>query len=61
MKGLGDLNTAGKRVLIVATTGRVGLWLVLAASIVGLGIVEQVANTKNDAFVRQVGALEDYN
>lgn len=61
VKGLDDSNAAGKRALIVAAAGGVGIWLVQLARIAGLEVVAQVGSAKNDTFVRGLGASETVN
>ena len=55
-KGLNDPNTNGKRILVTAAAGGVGVWLVQLARIAGLEVVAQVGSAKNDKFVRGLGA-----
>ncbi|KAL9125365.1 MAG: hypothetical protein Q9217_005422 [Psora testacea] len=61
VKELDDPNANGKRVLIVAAAGGVGVWLVQLARIAGLEVVAQVGSAKNDKFVRELGASETVN
>ena len=59
--GLHDSSSAGKRVLVSAAAGGVGVWLVQLAKIAGLKVVAQVGSVENDAFVRELGAAETVN
>ena len=59
--GLNDPESAGKRVLIDAAAGGVGVWLVQLARIAGLHVVAQVGSVENDKFVRELGAAETVN
>ena len=59
--GLDDADSKGKKVLITAAAGGVGVWLVQLARIAGLHVIAQVGNEKNDAFVRRLGAVETVN
>lgn len=61
LKGLDDPSTDGKRILITAAAGGVGVWLVQLARITGLHVVAQVGNAKNDKFVKELGASETVN
>jgi NADPH:quinone reductase-like Zn-dependent oxidoreductase len=61
LKGLDNPNTAGKRILITAAAGGVGVWLVQLASIAGLEVVAQVGSARNDEFVRGLRASETVN
>ena len=56
VKGFDDPNTDGKRILVTAAAGGVGVWLVQLAKIAGLDVVAQVGSAKNDKFVRELGA-----
>ena len=51
----------GKRVLVTAAAGGVGVWLVQLARIAGLEVVAQVGSEENDRFVRELGAVETVN
>lgn len=59
--GLDDPTSAGKRVLIDAAAGGVGVWLVQLARIAGLHVVAQVGSAENDKFVRELGASDTVN
>ena len=61
IKGLNDPSAKGKKALIIAAAGGVGLWLVQLARIAGLEVVAQVGGEKNDKFVRRLGASETVN
>ena len=61
LKGFDDPNTGGKSILITAAAGGVGVWLVQLASIAGLKVVAQVGGTRNDKFIRGLGASETVN
>ena len=59
--GLGDERSKGKRVLITAAAGGVGVWLVQLARVAGLDVVAQVGREENEEFVRELGANEVIN
>ncbi len=59
--GLDDAKAAGKRVLVDAAAGGVGVWVVQLARIAGLRVVAQVGSAENDKFVRDLGASETIN
>lgn len=61
VSGLDDPSAKGKRVLVTAAAGGVGVWLVQLARIAGLEVVAQVGNPENDRFVRELGAAETVN
>jgi NADPH:quinone reductase-like Zn-dependent oxidoreductase len=61
VKGLDDPTAKGKRVLVTASAGGVGVWLVQLARIAGLHVVAQVGSPENDKFVRELGASETVN
>ena len=56
-----DGANQGKRVLVTAAAGGVGVWLVQLARIAGLEVVAQVGSEENDRFVRELGATETVN
>lgn len=58
VRGLDDPTSAGKRVLVDAAAGGVGVWLVQLARIAGLHVVAQIGSAENDKFVRELGASE---
>lgn len=58
LKGLDDQSARGKKVLITAAAGGVGIWLVQLAKLAGLEVVAQIGNHENDRFVRTLGASE---
>lgn len=59
--GLEDARSVGKRVLVTAAAGGVGVWLVQLARIAGLRVVAQVGSKENEEFVRGLGASETVN
>ena len=59
--GLTDPSAAGKRVLINAAAGGVGVWLVQLARIAGLHVVAQIGSAKNEKFIKDLGASETVN
>ena len=61
VNGLHDPESAGKKVLVTAAAGGVGVWLVQLARIAGLDVVAQIGNAKNDKFVRDQGASRTIN
>ena len=61
VSGLDDPDSKGKKVLVTAAAGGVGVWLVQLARIAGLHVIAQVGNEKNDALVRKLGAAETVN
>lgn len=61
VKGFDDPSAAGKRVLVVAAAGGVGVWLVQLARLAGLEVVAQIGSAKNAEFVRKLGASETVN
>ena len=61
LKGLDDPNARGKRLLVTAAAGGVGIWLVQLASTAGLEVVAQIGSPQNDEFMRALGASETIN
>ncbi|KAL9617822.1 MAG: hypothetical protein Q9160_007427 [Pyrenula sp. 1 TL-2023] len=60
-KGLDDPEAKGKRILVTAAAGGVGLWLVQLARIAGFHVVAQIGSERNKRFVRKLGAAEAIN
>lgn len=60
-KGLDDPEAKGKRILVTAAAGGVGLWLVQLARIAGFDVVAQIGSERNENFVRNLGATETIN
>ena len=58
---LEDPNAAGKKVLITAAAGGVGVWLVQLARLAGFDIVAQVGSARNAKFVEDLGAQNTVN
>ncbi|PGH00558.1 hypothetical protein AJ80_09164 [Polytolypa hystricis UAMH7299] len=54
----GRKANASKRILIIAASGSVGIWLVQLAREAGVGGIVGVCGTKNVDFVRQLGATD---
>ena len=61
VKGLNDPDSQGKRILITAAAGGVGVWLVQLARVAGLHVVAQIGSKDNEGFVRDLGAVETVN
>ena len=61
VKGFEDPVARGKRVLIIAAAGSVGIWLVQLAKMAGLEVVAQVGNAGSEKLVRGLGAVEVVN
>ena len=61
LKGLDDSSARGKKVLVTAAAGGVGVWLVQLARIAGLDVVAQFGSPENDKLVRELGATETVN
>lgn len=61
VNGLDDATAKGKRVLVTAAAGGVGVWLVQLARIAGLQVVAQIGSPENDKLVRELGASETVN
>lgn len=61
IKGLDDPDAKGKKILVTAAAGGVGLWLVQLAKIAGLDVVAQIGSKENEKFVKQLGAKETIN
>ena len=61
LKGLDDPDAKGKRILVTAAAGGVGVWLVQLARVAGLHVVAQVGSKENEKFVRELGAAETVN
>lgn len=61
LKGLDDPNAKGKRILVTAAAGGVGVWLVQLARVAGLHVVAQVGSKENEKVVRELGAAETVN
>lgn len=58
IKGLDDESAKGKKVLVTAAAGGVGVWLVQLARIAGLEVIAQIGREDNDKFVR-TGSFAD--
>ncbi len=61
VRGLDDPGAKGKRILVTAAAGGVGVWLVQLARIAGLEVVAQIGNAEHDPFPRGLGASETLN
>lgn len=61
IQGFQDRNAKGKRVLVTAAAGGVGVWLVQLASLAGLEVVAQIGSQESDDFVRGLGASKTVN
>lgn len=61
VKGLDDPDAKGKRILVTAAAGGVGVWLVQLARVAGLDVVAQIGSKENERFVRELGAVETVN
>ena len=61
VKGLEDPVVRGKRVLVIAAAGSVGVWLVQLAKMAGLEVVAQVGSAESERLVRGSGAVEVVN
>ena len=61
VRGADDTMSKGKKIVVMAAAGGVGIWIVQLARIAGLEIAAQVGNRKNDEFVRILGASETIN
>ncbi|KAI9799313.1 MAG: hypothetical protein M1825_004806 [Sarcosagium campestre] len=61
INGPNDANAKGKRVLVTAAAGGVGVWLVQLARVAGLDIVAQIGGLESDKFVRKLGAGDTIN
>ena len=61
LKGLDDPNAKGKRILVTAAAGGVGIWLVQLASIAGMEVVAQIGSSERDELVRGLGASKTVN
>lgn len=61
VSGLDDSSARGKKVLVTAAAGGVGVWLVQLASIVGMKVVAQIGSVENERFIRELGAVETIN
>ena len=57
VRGFDDPGARGKRVLIIAAAGSVGVWLVKLASMAGLEIIAQIGSVENEELVRRLGAV----
>lgn len=58
VQGFDDSDFKGKRVLIIAAAGSVGIWLVQLAKMAGLEIVAQVGSPENEKLLKGLGAAE---
>lgn len=61
LKDLDDPKAKGKRILVTAAAGGVGVWLVQLAKLAGLHVIAQVGSEENERFVRELGATEIIN
>lgn len=61
VQGFDDPKARGKRVLIVAAAGSVGIWLTRLAKMASLEVIAQVGSEENDELVRKLGAAEVVN
>lgn len=61
LKGLNDPDAKGKRILVTAAAGGVGVWLVQLARVAGLHVIAQIGSKENEKFVRELGAAETVN
>jgi NADPH:quinone reductase-like Zn-dependent oxidoreductase len=61
LKGLEDPHAKGKRVLVTAAAGGVGIWLIQLASIAGMEVVAQIGSSENEELVRGLGASKTVN
>lgn len=61
LKSLSDPDAKGKRILVTAAAGGVGVWLVQLARVAGLHVVAQIGSKENEKFVRELGAAETVN
>lgn len=62
-RGLDDHSAKGKRVLVTAAAGGVGVWVVQLARLAGMYVLAQISSEENAAFVGGLGANEmvDYH
>lgn len=61
VRGFDDPESKGKKILIIAAAGSVGIWLVQLAKMAGLEVVAQVGDTDNERLVGTLGAAEVVN
>ncbi|KAL8753296.1 MAG: hypothetical protein Q9184_005464 [Pyrenodesmia sp. 2 TL-2023] len=61
VQGFQDPSFEGKRVLIIAAAGSVGVWLVQLAKMAGLRVIAQVGSPENGELVKDLGATEVIN
>ncbi|KAL8705197.1 MAG: hypothetical protein Q9201_001679 [Fulgogasparrea decipioides] len=61
VRGFDDPQSRGKKILIIAAAGSVGIWLVQLAKMAGLEVVAQVGNLANERLVSDLGASEVVN
>ncbi|KAL8723145.1 MAG: hypothetical protein Q9225_000486 [Loekoesia sp. 1 TL-2023] len=61
VRGFDDPKFKGKKILITAAAGSVGIWLVQLAKMAGLEVVAQVGDTDNERLVKRLGAAEVVN
>lgn len=61
VKGLDDPDARGKRILVTAAAGGVGVWLVQLAKVAGLDVVAQIGSKENERFINDFGVAETVN
>ncbi|KAL8654155.1 MAG: hypothetical protein Q9226_003542 [Calogaya cf. arnoldii] len=61
VRGFDDPQSKGKKILIIAAAGSVGIWLVQLAKMAGLEVIAQVGSLENGKLVKGLGAADVIN
>lgn len=61
VNSLDNPDAKGKRILVTAAAGGVGVWLVQLAKLAGLDVVAQIGSEENERFIKELGAVETIN
>ncbi|KAI4188325.1 MAG: hypothetical protein LQ346_005337 [Caloplaca aetnensis] len=61
VRGFDDPESKGKRILIIAAAGSVGIWLVQLAKMAGLEVIAQVGRPENETLIKELGTTKVIN